>query len=127
MQADAFELEDDHLQAEFDLEVQLAHLEADEEAEALAEAEAETLVRAASPIALLDARGSLRLVTDAVHEDDALCLALTCRALRDALWARFPRRPAGDEHAGKRLRTRNVAVARGSNGRPAGLSVGATG
>ena len=29
---------------------------------------------------LLDARGSLRLVTDAVHEDDALCLALTCRA-----------------------------------------------
>jgi hypothetical protein len=26
-----------------------------------------------------------------VHEDDALCLALTCRALRDALWERFPR------------------------------------
>ena len=48
------------------------------------------------PFSLLDARGSLRLVTDAVHEDDALCLALTCRALRDALWARFPRRPAGD-------------------------------
>jgi hypothetical protein len=44
---------------------------------------------------LLDARGSLRLVTDAVHEDDALCLALTCRALRDTLWERFPRRPAG--------------------------------
>jgi hypothetical protein len=39
----------------------------------------------ASPFALLDARGSLRLVTDAVHEDDALCLALACRALRDAL------------------------------------------
>jgi hypothetical protein len=44
---------------------------------------------------LLDARGSLRLVTDAVHEDDALCLALASRALRDALWARFPPRPAG--------------------------------
>ena len=28
----------------------------------------------ASPFALLDARGSLRLVTDAVHEDDTLCL-----------------------------------------------------
>ena len=26
-----------------------------------------------------------------MHEDDALALALTCRALRDALWARFPR------------------------------------
>jgi hypothetical protein len=67
---------------------------------------------AASPLALLDARGSLRLVTDAVHEDDALCLALTCRALRDALWARFPARPAGHAHAGKRLRTRDAAVAR---------------
>ena len=43
---------------------------------------------------LLDARGSLRLVTDAVLEDDVLCLALTCRVLRDALWARFPARPA---------------------------------
>jgi hypothetical protein len=41
------------------------------------------------PFGLLDARGSLRLVTDAVHEDDALCLALTCRALRDSLWARY--------------------------------------
>jgi hypothetical protein len=67
---------------------------------------------AASPFALLDARGSLRLVTDAVHEDDALCLALACRALRDALWARFPARPAGHAHAGKRLRTRDAAVAR---------------
>ena len=59
---------------------------------------------------LLDVRGSLRLVTDAVHEDDALCLALTCRALRDALWARFPRRLAGDTHAGVRVRTRDAAV-----------------
>jgi hypothetical protein len=46
-----------------------------------------------SPFALLDAHGSLRLVTDAVHEDDALCLALACRALRDALGARFPACP----------------------------------
>jgi hypothetical protein len=45
---------------------------------------------AASPFALLEAHSSLRLVTDAVHEDDALCLALACRPLRDALWARFP-------------------------------------
>ena len=35
---------------------------------------------AASAFALLDKHSSLRLVTDAVHEDDALCLALTCRA-----------------------------------------------
>jgi Leucine-rich repeat (LRR) protein len=48
---------------------------------------------AASPFALLDARGSLRLVTDAVHEDAALCLALACRPLRDALRARFPACP----------------------------------
>ena len=65
---------------------------------------------AASPFALLDKHSSLRLVTDAVHEDDALCLALTCRALRDALWARFPARPAGHAAAGKRLRTRDTAV-----------------
>ena len=65
---------------------------------------------AASPFALLDARDSLPLVIDAVHEDDTLCLALTCRALRNALWARFPRRPAGDAHAGVRVRTRDAAV-----------------
>ena len=59
---------------------------------------------------LLDARGSLRLVTDAVLEDDVLCLALTCRALRDALWARFPARLAGDANAGTRVRTRDAAV-----------------
>ena len=62
------------------------------------------------PFSLLDARGSLRLVTDAVHEDDALCLALTCRALRDALWARFPVRPTSDAHAGARVRTRDASV-----------------
>jgi hypothetical protein len=116
---------------------------------------------------LLDARGSLRLVTDEVHEGDARCLALTCRALRDALCgrsrrsrrrlgrrclgsrsgerglgcrrcraqrgvrgsrsgfgahyneridqadvmkARFPARPAGDAHAGARVRTRDASV-----------------
>ena len=45
---------------------------------------------------LLDASGSLhlvfRLITDAVHEDDVLCLALTCCALRDALSGRAFRR-----------------------------------
>ena len=40
---------------------------------------------AASPFAVLDAHGSLRLVTDVVHEDDALCFALACCAMRDAL------------------------------------------
>ena len=67
---------------------------------------------AASPLGLLDARGCLRLVTDLVYEDDALCLALACRALRDALWARFPRRPAAGDavYAGKRLVTREVAL-----------------
>jgi hypothetical protein len=66
---------------------------------------------AASPFALLDVRGSLRLVTDRVHEDDALCLALACRALRDALWARFPQRSAIAAGAPARLRTRDAAVA----------------
>ena len=45
---------------------------------------------AGSPFGLLDAASTLRLVTDLVHEDDALCLALACRALRDVLWERFP-------------------------------------
>jgi len=52
----------------------------------------------------------LHLIIAAVHEDDALSLALTCRALRDALWARFPRRLPGDDHAGRRLRTRHAAA-----------------
>jgi hypothetical protein len=84
---------------------------------------------AGSPFALLDARSSLRLVTDAVHEDDALCLALACRPLRDALWARFPQVPCDrrkliahlsnmDEYEWQgtyaatmtRLRTRDAAV-----------------
>ena len=63
-----------------------------------------------STFALLDGRGSLRLVTDAVHKDDALCLALTCRALRDALWAHFPAQPAGHAAAGTRVWTRDAAV-----------------
>jgi hypothetical protein len=79
---------------------------------------------AASAFGLLDARGSLRLITDTVDEDDALCLALVCRALRDVLWARFPRRPAGECdllhdgttfcragcHSARRVRTRDAAV-----------------
>ena len=58
----------------------------------------------------LDARGSLRLVTDAVPEDDTLALALCCRPLRDAIHARFPLRLAGPL-AGTRFRTQDVAVA----------------
>ena len=58
---------------------------------------------AASPFALLDKYSSLHLVTDAVHEDDALCLALTCRALRDALGARFPACPRAGGRAVARL------------------------
>jgi hypothetical protein len=69
------------------------------------------LALAGSPFALLDAHSSVRLVTDRVHEDDALSLALACRALRDALWARFPRRPAGaGPLSGKRLRTAMAAA-----------------
>ena len=65
---------------------------------------------------LLDARCNLRLVTNAMHEDDTLCLALTCRALRDVLRARFPR-PAEshpqeeyDETSSCRLRTRDAVM-----------------
>lgn len=42
-----------------------------------------------SPFRLLDARYLLSLVVDFVPEDDALCLALSCRVMRDTLWARF--------------------------------------
>ena len=45
--------------------------------------------RTAQALGVLDAHGSLHLVADAVEEDAALCLALTCRPLRDALFARF--------------------------------------
>ena len=68
---------------------------------------------AASLFGLLEARGCLLLVTDAVHEDDALCLALACRPLRDALWARFPQRGTEDWSQGIaycRVRTRDAAV-----------------
>ena len=61
---------------------------------------------AASPFALLDAHRSLRLVTDAVHEDDALCLALVCRAMRDALGARFPACPRAGGRAVAELAAR---------------------
>jgi hypothetical protein len=53
-----------------------------------------------SPFGLLDAHSSLHLITDFVHEDVSLCLALVCCALRDALWTRFPARPAGHPHVG---------------------------
>jgi hypothetical protein len=42
---------------------------------------------------LLDARDSLQLVVNLTDEADALCLALTCRVLRDAVFVRFPARP----------------------------------
>jgi hypothetical protein len=64
---------------------------------------------AAFPFALLDAHGSLRLVTDAVHEDDALCLALACHAMRDALGARFPACPRAGGRAVARLAARVTA------------------
>jgi hypothetical protein len=64
----------------------------------------------ASPFALLDAHSSLRLVTDAVHENDALCLALTCRALRDALGARFPACPRAGCQPVARLAARVTAA-----------------
>jgi hypothetical protein len=73
---------------------------------------------AASPFALLDKHSSLRLVTDAVHEDDALCLALACRALRDALWARFPRRPAETHLRKFQIFDRPAAVDHTVNDRP---------
>jgi hypothetical protein len=49
-------------------------------------------VLSASPFALLDARGSLRLVTDVVHEDDAL--ELTCVHRRPASSCASISRPA---------------------------------
>ena len=64
---------------------------------------------ATSPFALLDAHGSLRLATDVVHEDDALCLALVCRAMRDALGARFPVCPRAGGRAVARLAARVTA------------------
>jgi hypothetical protein len=62
-----------------------------------------------SPFALLDAHGSLRLFTDVVHEDDALCLALACRAMRDALRARFPACPRAGGRAVAGLAARVTA------------------
>ena len=56
---------------------------------------------AGSPFRLLECHGLLRLVTDIVAEDDALCLALTCRALRDALFACFPQLPVGHNSRGR--------------------------
>ena len=65
---------------------------------------------ATSPFAMLDAHGNLRLVIDAVHEDDALCLALACRAMRDALGERFPACPRASGRAVARLAARVTAA-----------------
>jgi hypothetical protein len=59
----------------------------------------------------LDAHGIIRLVTDLVNEDDVLCVALTCRQLREAIWARFPKHPTGHAQAGTRLVTRDRLAA----------------
>ena len=43
---------------------------------------------------ILECLGSeelMRLVTDLVENGDALCAALACTAMRDAIWARAPR------------------------------------
>jgi hypothetical protein len=40
---------------------------------------------------VLDVQCSLPLVLDLVMEDDALCVALTCAAFRDAIFGRYPR------------------------------------
>jgi ferredoxin len=63
-----------------------------------------------SPLRILEEKNLLRLVTDAAFGEDVLCLALTCRALRNAVWAAHPPRPPPTEgdgetapHAGKRL------------------------
>ena len=43
---------------------------------------------------ILECLGSIelmRLVTDLVENGDALCAALACTAMRDAIWARAPR------------------------------------
>jgi hypothetical protein len=64
---------------------------------------------AASPFALLDAHSSLHFVIDIVHEDDALCLALACRAMRDALGARFPACPRAGGRAVARLAAKVTA------------------
>ena len=44
----------------------------------------------ASAFGILDMRCSLELVTDRIAEDDALCLARTCRSLYDAMLSQFP-------------------------------------
>ena len=41
-------------------------------------------------ILVLHDRGSLRLVTDLIEEDDAFAAALVCRAFRDELFVRLP-------------------------------------
>ena len=57
------------------------------------------LTRSHHPQALADDRDALRALIFAVRPDDALCLALACRPLRDALWQRFPQHPPGHAEA----------------------------
>eukprot|EP01044_Picomonas_judraskeda_P025627 COSAG03_NODE_7495_length_909_cov_4.425926_1_plen_211_part_10 len=66
-----------------------------------------------SPLAVLDAGGSLSLVLDRVDENDALSAALTCTTFRDALFAqpRHAVREVGKQHEGKRIVTSVAGVA----------------
>ena len=57
--------------------------------------------------AMLQVTTLVRLVTDLVDEDDSLCVALTCRQLRDAVLSRFP--PKLEPKA--RISTRRLASA----------------
>lgn len=51
--------------------------------------------------------GDLTLVALLISEDDALALALTCRLLRDTVYALYPRRPPHDtRHPGDILSQR---------------------
>ncbi len=64
----------------------------------------------ASPFRMLDAHSSIRLVLDALDEDDCLCAALTCRAFRDTVNSRFALLPAGHRYASRRLVTSDAGV-----------------
>ena len=57
--------------------------------------------------AMLQVTTLVRLVTDLVDEDDSLCVALTCRQLRDAVLSRFPPKLAPKA----RISTRRLASA----------------
>jgi hypothetical protein len=65
---------------------------------------------ARSKLKILDDHSSLRHVADAVEEGDALFLALTCRAFRDCLWEKFPRRGQTERNPGIRIFTREKSI-----------------